>query len=426
MLGGSHGYNSNIHVRGNKKDFDDWKKAGNPSWEYDNVVNYFKKSEGMQVPEVLKADKKRKYHNTDGPLKINGYHNTDIMRNVVMEATNELGYKKLIDINAKKNIGIAIAQGTLDKNRRCTTAKAFLVGAKNRTNLYIIKKAHVTKLNFDEAKKKVTGIQFIYENRKMIANARKEVVLCAGAINTPQLLMLSGIGPKKHLQQHQIETIVDLPVGKNLQDHPYIGIPLAIKKPNDSFVYDRGMTDTLYKHIRNEYGINGNGMFDLIGFFNTQDKEGKYPDIQTHYIHMQKQSNFELPRYLRELMGYDESLVQSILNANRESAVFFALTILLNPKSAGEIRLRSNDPFDHPIIDANYLANEDDLNTILRGIRFMQKFLKTEAYRRHQIEEIHLNIPECDSIDNQHKSDAYYKCIIRHIISTLFHPTGMH
>lgn len=427
MLGGSHGYNGMVYVRGNDRDFNQWEQAGNPTWGWEDVLHYFKKSEGMQMEDVLKADTELKYHNADGPLKIDSFHCTDVMRDVVIEAGNELGYKHLIDMNADQTIGITNAHGTLDGNRRCTTAKAFLVPSKDRTNLYIMKHAHVTKVNINE-EKTVTGVQFIWKNRKMVAHARKEVILSAGAINTPQILLLSGVGPKAELDRHNIPQIVDLPVGKNLQDHPYVSLPLSIKKVNDSFKYDKGIIDTLYKHIQNEYGPSGNGLFDLLGFFNTHDKDDKYPDIGTHYVHMEKRSDFVLQRYLREFLGYDEPFVQSILDANQEAATFFALSIILNPKSAGEIRLRSTDPFDHPIIDAQFLSDDSDVKTLLRAVRLTLQFLQTEAFRRHQVEEIRLNIPECNAIDSiddkNQKSDAYYECIIRHIVSTLFHPSG--
>lgn len=210
------GYNAMVYVRGSDKDFNQWAAAGNPGWDWESVLQYFKKSEGMQVPEIA-LSKDGKFHNTDGPLKIDSYHNTEPLRNVVLNGGEELGYKTVLDINADEYIGLTVVQGTLDGNRRCTTAKAFLVPAKDRPNLYIIKHAHVTKIIFDEVDKRATGVQFITNNIKMIANAKKEIILSAGAIGSPQILLLSGIGPKKHLDEHKIPIIADLAVGKNLQ-----------------------------------------------------------------------------------------------------------------------------------------------------------------------------------------------------------------
>lgn len=421
MLGGSHGYNAMVHVRGNDKDYNQWEKAGNPTWGWKDVLHYFKKSEGMRVPEVAKSNG-GKFHNTEGPLKIDSYHNTEPLREVVMKGGHELGYKTILDINAEEYIGLTVIQGTLDGNRRCTTAKAFLIPAKDRPNLYIIKNAHVTKVDFDD-NKRATGIQFIVNNFKMIANAKKEVILSAGAVGTPHILMLSGIGPKAELDKHNIPQIVDLPVGKNLQDHPYIPFPLKIAKLNSEPASENAFLDVLYKWSKNEYGPSGNGVFDILGFFNTANKSHPYPDIQTHYNLFKRGENILLPRYLEELMGYEDGLAKSIIDANQDSDVLFALSILLNPKSAGEIRLRSADPFDHPIIDANYFGDEDDLKTLVRGVRLTQEFMKTKIFKEHNVEEIKLNIPECNRVAD-HSSDEYYECIVRHIVSTLFHAAG--
>lgn len=207
------GYNAMIHVRGNDKDFNEWNADG---WAWNDVLKYFKKSEGMRVKEIIESDKDSKYHSTEGPLKIDSFHNFEPVRDIVLKGGEELGYPTLVDINADKYIGMTVTTGTLDGNRRCTTAKAFLNPAKDRPNLFVIKHAHVTKVNIDE-NKRATGVEFIVDNTKLNAKAIKEVIVSAGSVNTPQILMLSGIGPKKHLKQMGIKVVADLPVGKNLQ-----------------------------------------------------------------------------------------------------------------------------------------------------------------------------------------------------------------
>lgn len=188
----------------------------------------------MRVKEIIESDKDGKYHNTDGPLKIDSFHNREPIRDVVLKGGEELGYPTLVDINADKYIGLTVTTGTLDGNRRCTTAKAFLNPAKDRPNLFVVKHAHVTKVNID-GKKRATGVEFIVDNTKMSAKAKKEVVLSAGTVNTPQLLMLSGIGPKKHLEELGIKVVADLPVGKNLQGKLCLRnyVEISIEKIND-------------------------------------------------------------------------------------------------------------------------------------------------------------------------------------------------
>lgn len=169
--------------------------------------------------------------------------------------------------------------------------------------------AHVTKINIDE-NKRATGVQFIVNNIKMSANANKEVILSAGAIGTPQLLMLSGIGPKEHLTEHNIPVVIDLPVGKNLQDHPQIPFPLKFPKLHSTSATENNFLDTLYKYTQGQLGTSGNGIFDIAGFFNTLNRTEKYPDIQMQFILFHRGENILLPKYLKELMGYEESLVK--------------------------------------------------------------------------------------------------------------------
>lgn len=416
MLGGSHGNNAMIYVRGNDRDYNRWEDAGNPTWGWKNVLQYFKKSEGMQIEEVAKS---AKFHNTQGPLKLDSYHNKEPVRNVVLDGAAELGYQFLPDINAEEYIGLTSVPGTLDKFRRCTTAKAFLVPTKK--NLHVIKNAHVTKVLFNE-NKVVEGVEFIVQNKKLKAKTSKEVILSAGSIGTPQLLMLSGVGPKKHLKEHNIKTISDLPVGKNLQDHTVVPFPLTYNKSKATVVSDTAFLDNLHKYVHNQFGTAGHGVFDINGFFNTVNATSRYPDLQTHYNYFKRGENVLLPKYLEELLGYDNDLAKSIIDANQEADVLFVLLILLNPKSAGEIRLKSSDPFDHPIIDANYFDDIEDVYTILRGVRLTHKFLATKAFIDHEMEEVKVELPNCKQYE--FGSDDYYECYIRHLSTTLYHPAG--
>lgn len=419
MLGGSGGNNAMIYVRGSDRDYNRWEEAGNPTWGWENVLHYFKKSESMQVKEVAESAG-GKFHNTEGPLKIDSFHNQEPVRKVVLNAATELGYKTLIDINAEEYIGLTVAQGTLDKFQRCSTAKAFLVPSKHKKNLHVIKHAHVTKVVFE--KNVAKGVEFIVNNKKLVAKASKEIILSAGSIGTPQILMLSGIGPKKHLSEHNIKTISDLPVGKNLQDHTVVPFPLTYNKSKSTVVSDTAFLDTLHKYVHNQYGTAGHGVFDILGFFNTVNATDRYPDLETHYNYFKRGENVLLPKYLEELLGYEEALAKSIIAANQDADVIFVLLILLNPKSAGEIRLKSADPFDFPIIDANYFADVEDVNTLVRGVRLTHKFLETKSFKDHEMEEVKVDLPECKK--HKYGSDKYYDCYVRHLSTTLYHPAG--
>lgn len=419
MLGGSNALNGMLYVRGNDRDYDNWEKLGNPGWGWNDVLHYFKKSEGLRIQDIAEIDGGN-FHSTLGPLKISSFHNTIPFHKALFEASQELGYKIIADINSKEFVGITSAPATLDGNRRSTTAKSFLIPAKNRSNFQIIKNAHVTKVIIND-QKEASGIEFVVNNRKFTVNARREVVLSAGSVNTPQILMLSGIGPHEHLTQHQIPTIVDLPVGEHLQDHVDAIYVLAVNKGNSTPVSQTAFLDTLYKYTRNEIGEGGYGI-DVAGFFNTINRTDRYPDIEVIYVYFPRDENVLFPKYIEEMLGLDDHFVNIIREANQKSDIAIVLHILLNPKSLGRIELRSSNPFDAPRIHANYLSNEDDVKTLIRGLRLTQEFMKTKVFRDHNIEAVPLQISECNKFVDD--SDEFYECYVRYMSNTLYHPTG--
>lgn len=421
MLGGSGGQNAMVNVRGNVRDYDRWAEAGNPTWSWRDVLPYFMKAEGMLVPEVANSNGGR-FHRTDGPLKFESFRNREPVRDVVLEAGAELGYERIVDINAEQYIGMTVPTGNLHRMQRHSTAKAFLVPAKDRRNLHVIKNAHVTRVVIEEGA--VRGVEFTVLNRKMTASVSREVILSAGAIGTPQLLMLSGIGPASHLRQHGISVLVDLPVGRNLQDHVVVPFPLTYDKGTAEEVADTAFLDTLHRYVRGELGQTGHGVFDVLGFFNTVNATDPYPDLETHYNYFRRGESVLLPRYLAELLGYEPRLADSIAAANREADVLFVLLILLNPRSAGEIRLRSADPFEAPLIDARYLEQREDVETLVRGVRLTQRFLETRSFREHGMAEVRVDLPECERVTGGFGTDAYYECYVRHLSTTLYHPVG--
>lgn len=187
MIGGSNGINGLMYIRGNDRDYDDWEIFGNSGWGWTDALRYFKKSEGLQIEQLIATDSGR-FHSTAGPLKIDSFRNSMPFRDVLLDAGKELGYNTIQDINADEFIGLTAFPGTLDGNRRATSAKSFLTPAKNRSNLHIVKNAHVTRVLINDAKE-ATGVEFLLQNRKFQVNANKEIIVSAGAVNTPQILM---------------------------------------------------------------------------------------------------------------------------------------------------------------------------------------------------------------------------------------------
>ncbi|XP_065093141.1 glucose dehydrogenase [FAD, quinone]-like isoform X3 [Ochlerotatus camptorhynchus] len=419
MLGGCSSNNAMLYVRGNSRDYDRWEELGNPTWNWKNVLEYFKKSEGNEAYHI--QQEKGAFHGTDGPLKVNTFMSNDMTKMVITEAAAELGHIEIMDVNSDEFIGYCVAQGTVKDGKRYSTAKAFLNPAKDRTNLHIIKHAHVTKINIENGI--ATGVSFdIGENKDIVAKVKNEVVLSAGAINSPQVLKLSGIGPQEELNKFNIPVLHDSPhVGQNLQDHIVVPLMLSMHKSRPITVNFDELMDNIYSYFR--YGMGPLGSIastDLIAFVNTHNPAARFPDIQYHhFVFKAKMADYAS---IQEKFGLEDYIAAQLLELNKEAEVLQVFVTLLNPKSSGSVKLRSSNPYDAPIIDANYLYDHRDVATLIRGIRFFRKMLKTENFKQHEIEEFRLNIPECDMLEFE--SDSYWECYMRYMSTTIYHPVG--
>ena len=217
VLGGSSVLNYMLYVRGNARDYDMWAEAGATGWSWKDVFPYFLKSEDNRDPNVASNG----YHNTGGYLTVESLPEQTPISHAFIDAGKHLGYSN-VDINGPIQAGFTIPQGTTRRGARCSTSRAFLYSVKDRPNLHIVTYSYVTKVLFNE-KKRAIGVQFDRFGLTHVVYTRKEIILSAGSINSPQILMLSGIGPADHLKNLGIPVIADLPVGQNLQDHIYPG-----------------------------------------------------------------------------------------------------------------------------------------------------------------------------------------------------------
>lgn len=419
-LGGTSSINAMMYVRGNKRDYDQWEDMGNPTWNYKNVLEYFKKSEGIKE-EWYKEEDKGEYHGTDGYLAVTSFRDSTPIKSVVYGAVSELNYAQVIDMNTNQTLGFTTVLGTIENGKRSSTAKAFLVPAKDRPNFTVIKNAYVTKININN-KGEAEAVKFSVGKKQIIAKASKEIILSAGTVSTPKILMLSGIGPEDHLKELDIEVIKNLPVGKNLEDHLIVPYILSFHKSSAEVSTVKEHIDMLYMYIRYNIGAFGAiGATDFTGFVNTlNNTEGEFPDIQYMYFYFDKQ-NPGLFKLMKNI-GYIDEITESINKIGEDTNILISDIILLNPKSSGKIELRSNDPFDKPKIFTNYLDEQEDMDTVLRGIRLKQKLLTTESFIQNEAEEVRVNIPGCSELE--YDTDEYWYCYIRHMSSTIYDPTG--
>ncbi|XP_055698398.1 glucose dehydrogenase [FAD, quinone]-like [Phlebotomus papatasi] len=420
MLGGSSSMNGMLYVRGTESDYDNWEALGNPTWGFKDVLQYFKKSEANHNPEIANAFRNY-YHSTDGPMSVELFKNNATMNMDIVQAAQELGFKFIEDINAKEHIGVTFLQGTVRSGVRESTVNAFLVPAKNRPNLHVVKNAHVLNLEIDN-NGVVSGVRMNLRGQKELkAYARKEVILSAGSINSPQILMLSGIGPASHLQEFGIPVTKNHPVGKNLQDHPVV--PLFIKfNSTGGFV----ASDLLKDFIT--YLTDHNGLFATVGTaqtvvnVNVNSPLSKNPNIQFFHPAVFKKGEVDTAIAFFRSGGVKEEIINTLVEQVRQSDILVVAVTHVSEKSRGEVLLRSSVPTDKPRIIANYLAASSDVTDFVKAIHLYLKFFQTKAFKKIKAQLSLLPIPQCDALIIG--SDAYWECYCRHLTTTLYHPVG--
>ncbi len=341
------------------------------------------------------------------------------------EAGRELGFH-VGDVNGRQQESTFMhGQATIGKTGvRHSTATAYLRPAQNRPNLHIATHAHVTKVVFEG--KRATGVRFVTQNDKRTVRVRLEVILSAGAVGSPHILLLSGVGPKSHLQSLGIPVVSDLPVGENLEDHLMIWAPEFTVEGAKS-----GREEYVESFVEDfKYRIFGTGMqstgclLDGNSFYLVphQPKEDKFAHLQNCFFPFLIGENKNRYEGFLRYSNIREDVFRAIYGGALRADGFSVIPMMLHPNSKGSTRLKSTDPFDYPEIDANYLSHEDDVQTMLEGVRMAQKLAATSVFQKINATMRKVVHPNCAEIPFD--SDQYWKCYIRHMATTIFHPTS--
>jgi len=388
VLGGSSALNGLLYVRGQRQDYDHWHELGNQGWSYDEVLPYFKKSEDNQRG----ADE---FHATGGLQKVSDLRLRRPIAERFIQAAIEQGIPFNEDYNGAEQEGVGYFQQTAYKGFRWSTARSFLRPTKNRSNLSVLTKAQVSRLIIEG--RRVTGVEYKRGNRLQKATARAEVVLSAGAINSPQILQCSGIGDGQLLSAVGVETIHSLPgVGKNLQDHLQIRLVFETS--------ERTLNDELNNPFKQfkvglQYILTRTGPLTLaasqVVIFTRSSSEVERPDIQ---FHMQPLSADKPGDGVHPYSAFTSSVCQ------------------LRPYSRGDIQIKSADPFEYPEIHPNYLSDERDCRVAVNGIKVARGIASAPALKPHIICE---RVPGSDF-----QSDAELLEAARKFSQTIYHPVG--
>ncbi|WP_185267085.1 GMC family oxidoreductase [Halopseudomonas xiamenensis] len=371
VLGGSSSINGLVYIRGQQQDFDDWRDAGNPGWGWDDVLPYFLRAED----QVRGADA---FHGVGGPLAVSDQSEPHPLCDAFIAAAEQHGLPRNPDFNGATQEGVGYYQTTSRRGLRCSAATAYLKPARHRSNLTLVTRAQVTRLRF--AGLVASGVEWLGKDGPCYAGAGCEVILAGGAINTPQLLQLSGIGPAGLLTGHGIRPVLDLPgVGEGLQDHLQVRIVNRCSRPitlNDDM---RSLWRQLRLGLR--YALWRKGPLTVsagyAGAFYRTAAELAHPDVQVHFINF---STTRMGDRLHDYPGFTASVCQ------------------LRPQSRGQVRISSADPFGAPIIDPNYLAEEVDRQASVAGLKILRQLLRQPAMRPLVDGEVEPG-PDCRSDD---------------------------
>ena len=388
VLGGSSSLNGLLYVRGQAEDYDRWEALGNKGWSYKEVLPYFKKSEDQERGA-------NDYHGVGGPQKVSDLRIRRPIADFFIKAAEQVGIPINPDYNGANQEGVGYFQQTAHKGFRWSTARGFLRPAMKRSNVTVMTSAHTTRILFEG--NRAVGVEYLQKGKRHQVKANKEVILSAGAIGSPQILQLSGIGAKELLDKHQIPVVKELPgVGQNLQDH--LQIRLVFKTSQ------RTLNDELNSYFKQfkvglQYIFKRTGPLTLaasqVAIFTKSNPKVERSDIQ---FHMQPLSADKPGDGVHNFSAFTVSVCQ------------------LRPHSSGHLEIKSKDPLEHPAIHPNYLSDERDHQVAIDSIKVARKIAEAPALKPHIVDEY---VP-----GKEHQSDTELLNVARQHSQTIYHPTS--
>lgn len=388
-LGGSSSINAMIYIRGHKNDYDQWAAQGNIGWSYDEVLPYFIRSEKNNRIH-------NEYHGNDGPLSVTDVQSDNIFHQRYTEAARAQGHKVLDDFNGAEQEGLGVYQVTHINGERCSVARAYLFPHLNRPNLTVFTKATTHRIVIEN--KVATGVEVQHAGQLKVLKAQREVLLSAGAIQSPQILMLSGIGEQTELQEHGIELKHHLPgVGKNFHDHPDFIFGYSVKEYQGTFgISIPGSMDMLKqigRYRKERRGMIASNFAECGGFLKTSP-ELEIPNLQLHFV---------------------VALVDDHARKFHASHGLSCHVCLLNPRSRGTIKISGSSIHDPLLIDPNFLGDDQDVEDLVQGFKITQQLMLSPALAGHYKQDLFTSLV---------KTDDDIRAILRQRVDTVYHPVG--
>lgn len=389
VLGGGSSINAEVFTRGHPSDYDRWVEEGAKGWGFEEIRKYFLRSEGNAILSGA-------WHGTDGPLGVSNIADPSPVTRAFVQSCQEAGIPYNPDFNGPVQEGAGVYQTTTRNNRRCSTAVGYLRPVMDRANLTVVTGAQVLRLCFEGAR--VVGVEYALGNAPRVARATNEVIVTAGAIGTPKLMMLSGVGPAEHLRSHGIAVVQDMPgVGQNLQDHFGVDIVAELKEHISLDRYNRAHW-ALWAGLQYVLFRSGPVSSNVVegGAFWRSEPGAAPPDLQFHFL----------------AGAGAEAGVPSV---PKGASGITLNSYMLRPASRGSVTLRSADPRALPVVDPNFLAEPQDLRVSAEGVRISRDIFGQPSLARH--------IREVRFPDANVKTKADLQAYTRRYGRTSYHPT---
>ena len=390
VLGGSSSVNAMIYARGHRADYDHWAAEGNAGWAYEDVLPYFRRAEHNERG----ADA---FHGTGGPLNVMDLAQPNRFGPVFVQAGQQAGFPENRDFNGAEQEGLGLYQVTHKNGERCSAAKAYLSPHLARPNLQVITGAHTTRVLLDG--RRAVGVEYVRGRERVQLRAGREVLLCAGALQSPQLLLLSGIGPGAQLQPLGLAVVHDLPgVGRQLHDH--VDVVQVVNAPQLKDLFGLSLTGLarvaqgIFEWRAHRRGLLTTNFAEAGGFIRSQASE-PIPDLQLHFV------------------------IAKLVDHGRKTVLghgYSCHVCLLRPQSRGSVTLASPDPMAAPLIDPNFLGEPDDLDRLVRGFKLMRGILARPALAGYRGQELPASAAA--------RTDAQIAQFIRDHADTIYHPAG--
>lgn len=410
MLGGSSSLQAPIYFKGNPREYERWAEAANDrSWNYDGLKPYFTRSERLEDPELLNSPSAQNY-GTLGNIALTR-EPKEINKGIV-DAFAELGVKPLLDQSGSHTLGtaeglfdISLGDGTNGVSQN--TAVSYLSPAKDRSNLFVFYHTTVTKILFDDNKNAVGVEVQTADGKTFKVNALKEVVLAAGVFKTPQLLLLSGVGPKTYLKSFDIPLVSDLPVGLTLQDHPCTVLFYKLGKSNTTMP------------PANPHKLNSPLTVSNVALNPAKPRD----DIQSiNLIFPRDPLSAGITQFCSTVIRYKNDICDKLAHANTETDIVMFEIYKLQPLSYGKVALRTKNALDDPWIFMGYFQNASDLDDLSTYLKEFSTIVNTTYFKSVDAERFNFDLKECDNLDN--RSLDYYRCYTRVMSATVWHPLG--